>query len=53
MADSRVWIESYDADKGRILVAAQDIFPNQLVLLDYALLRYRPAIVLLNSALLR
>ena len=41
MSESCVWIDSYAEDKGRILVATQDIYPNQTVLTDSALLRFR------------
>ena len=41
MAESCAWIDSYAAGKGRILVATKDIYPNQTVLTDSALLRFR------------
>ena len=41
MAESCAWIASYAEGKGRILVATKDIYPNQTVLTDSALLRCR------------
>ena len=41
MAESCVWIASYAEGKGRILVATKNIYPNQTVLTDSALLRFR------------
>ncbi|XP_023320372.1 histone-lysine N-methyltransferase ASHR1 isoform X2 [Eurytemora carolleeae] len=38
MAESCAWIASYAEGKGRILVATKDIYPNQTVLTDSALL---------------